>query len=88
MKIAVLYYAATLGAAQLLKLSSYTPLVLPMGLLLFDFSILQFPDANSVFNYHIMTYPYFAMIFEFIFPALTLSLAWARKKVPERVSSG
>jgi hypothetical protein len=57
-------------------------------LLLFDFSILQFPDANSVFNYHIMTYPYFAMIFEFIFPALTLSLAWARKKWPERVSSG
>jgi spore germination protein KB len=88
MKIAVLYYAATLGAAQLFKLSSYTPLVLPMGLLLLDFSILQFPDVASIFNFHALTYPYYAMLFELILPAISLLLASARKRIQERLPAG
>lgn len=88
MKITVLYYAATLGAAQLLKLRSYTPLVLPMGLLLLDFSILQYPDAASSFNFHALTYPYYAMLFEIFLPVLTLLLALIRKKIQGRAAAG
>ena len=80
-KITVLYYAATLGAAQLLKLPSYTSIVLPIGLLLFDLSILQFPDASSSFNFHALIYPYYAMLYEVLLPALTLLLALARKNI-------
>lgn len=80
-KIAVMYYAAALGTAQVLNLRSYTPVVLPIGLLMFDLSILQFPDTIDNFVFHSQTYSYYAVLFQLILPLLTLLVSQGRKKI-------
>ncbi|KUG04571.1 spore germination protein gerkb [hydrocarbon metagenome] len=80
-KMAVMYYAAALGTAQVLNLRSYTPVVLPIGLLMFDLSILQFPNALDNFVFHSQTYSYYALFFQLFLPLLTLLVSQGRKKI-------
>lgn len=79
-KTSILYYAVSLGTAQLLKLKSYLPVVLPIGVLMICLSLLQFESAfeNSYFTYTI--YPFYALPFQFFLPLLTLILAFIRGK--------
>lgn len=78
-KGSIFYYGAVLGVSQLLKLQSYTPLVLPMGALLLNISILLF----DVYIYDIidsgMLFPFYSMVFAFFLPLLTLIVAKVKK---------
>ncbi len=86
MKMAVMYYATVLGTSQILNLRTYTPVVLPIGLLIFDLSILQFPNATDNFVFHYQTYPYYALLFQLFLPLLTLLVSQVRKKIKGAVS--
>lgn len=79
-KVTVLYYAVSLGTAQLLKLKSYLPVVLPIGILMICLSLLQFESSfeNSYFTYTI--YPFYALPFQIFLPLLTLLVAIIRGK--------
>ncbi len=80
-KMAIFYYAATLGTAQVLNLRSYTPVVLPIGILMFDLSIIQFPNAVDNFVFHSQSYSYYAVLFQLIIPLLTILVSQTKKKV-------
>lgn len=77
-KISVFYYAAVLATAQILKLRTYLPLVLPMGALLVALSILLFSFSTEYFYFTSEIFPYYSIPFEIILPLSTLFLAYLR----------
>lgn len=78
LKLSVLYYAASLGLAQLLSLRSYLPLVLPLGSLLISLSILQIESTmeNAFFTARIS--PINKLPYEVFLPCLTLAVSRLR----------
>lgn len=50
-KISVFYWAAALGSAQWLELKEYKPLVLPVGILIYSFSILIHDSILDLFAF-------------------------------------
>ncbi|MGI6226551.1 MAG: GerAB/ArcD/ProY family transporter [Peptococcales bacterium] len=82
-KVAVFYYAITLGTAQLLGLRSYLPLVLPIGVSLTVLSITIFESVfeNILWNNNI--YPLYALPFQFLIPLVTLILARTKSNKEE-----
>ncbi len=74
LKICILYYATVLGMAQILKLKTYSPIVLPTGIIIVSMSVLQFNNVieNIEFAYNI--YPYYSSVFEFILPLVSLAI--------------
>ncbi len=79
-KAGIFYYAAVLGLAQICKLRSYTPLILPVGVLIFVLSVLQFNSSVELFLFNSNTYPYYAFFFQAVLPLLTL-LSMKLKKI-------
>lgn len=77
-KISVFYYAAVLATAQMLKLRTYLPLVLPMGALLVVLSILMYSFSLEYFYFAAELFPYYSIPFEIIIPLGTLLLAYLR----------
>ena len=77
-KITVFYYGTVLGLAQLLRLRSYLPLVLPIGALLVVLSILSSESNmyNTYFAFEI--YPYYSLPFQIGLPLLSLLIAVIR----------
>ncbi|MBZ4653417.1 MAG: hypothetical protein JG781_756 [Peptococcaceae bacterium] len=84
LKIAVLYYGAVLGTAQLLKLRSYLPLVLPMGAFMVSLSTLQFGSNIENINFAQEIYPYYALPFQVGLPLISLLIAILRG-VPKKM---
>jgi spore germination protein KB len=80
-KIALFYYAAVLGTAQLAHLGDYRPLVWPMGVLLVALSAQTANNALELVEYIIKPFPYFAGIFEFLLPTALLLTALVKKKL-------
>lgn len=80
LKISVMYYGTVLGMAQVLKINSYRPLVLPIGILMFIMSIIQFDSSVENFFFSITFYPYSTLLFQFFLPLITLITAATRKK--------
>ena len=71
-KIAVFYYATVLGLAQIFKLRSYKPLIVPVGILTIAISANLYPsDMEQVYCARYI-WPFNASLFEFILPAITL----------------
>lgn len=79
LKISVLYYGGVLGLAQLLKLRTYLPLVLPIGVILVTLSIIQFDSMVENLKWASEIYPYYSLPFQIGFPLLSLILAFIRK---------
>ena len=79
-KVTVLYYAVSLGTAQLLKLKSYLPVVLPIGVLMICLSILQFESAFEINYFALKIYPNYVLPFQLFLPLLTLLVAVIRGK--------
>lgn len=78
LKFSVFLYATVLSIAQLLKLHSYLPLVFPVGTIVVTLSILLF---DSIIEYrHFMSdiAPYYAILFTFGIPLLSLIIAMIR----------
>lgn len=78
-KISVFYYAAVLATAQIIKLRTYLPLVLPMGALLTSLSILMYDFAAEYFHFAGEIFPYYSIPFEIILPLGTFLLAVIRR---------
>jgi len=77
LKVCVFYYATVLGIAQLLKLRSYVPLVIPIGII--GISIALSNESTMQFSYSAKnTYPVFAMPFYIGLPLLSLFIAKVR----------
>lgn len=77
-KIAVFYYGTVLGLAQILRLRSYLPLVLPIGALLVVLSILS-SESNVYHTYFAFEiYPYYSLPFQIGLPLLSLFIAIIR----------
>ncbi|KKM10281.1 hypothetical protein SY88_14580 [Clostridiales bacterium PH28_bin88] len=79
-KVAVFYYAAALGAGQLLGLRDYRPVVLPIGVILAAWSHGLYEDARELVVWLATIWPPYAYTFELIIPSLLLLVAVLRKK--------
>ncbi|QGT99398.1 Spore germination protein GerKB [Candidatus Syntrophocurvum alkaliphilum] len=78
-KITICYYATVLGVAQVTKMQTYKPLTLPIGILMLILAIIQFDNVAENINFAIDVYPYYALLFQFILPFLTLIIGYIRK---------
>lgn len=79
-KVAIFYYIASLGTAQLFGLSDYRPIVLPIGLLLGVWSLELFQSSSQLIEWLTKTLPFYAFVFEFVIPVLLLITAVLRKQ--------
>lgn len=77
-KVTFYYYSTVLGLAQLLKLRSYLPLVLPLGAGLVSLSILQFESNIENIKFAFEIYPYYTIPFQLGLPLLSLLIAVIR----------
>lgn len=77
-KIGIFYFVAVLGAAQLLKLKDYKPLVLPMGVILTALSALVVGNTVEITQYIVSVFPPLAYLFEWVIPAVLLAVAVLR----------
>lgn len=83
-KVAVFYYATVLGLAQLLKLRSYKPLVVPIGILAAVISANLYPsDMEQVYCAQFI-WPFNASLFEFVLPAVTLIVIGIRRLIKRK----
>lgn len=80
-KTAIYYYLAVLGAAQLLNLKDYRPIVLPVGAIAASLSILQ---ARSLVEFQeftlYKTYTWYVLFFVMALPLFLLLVAVVRRK--------
>jgi spore germination protein KB len=85
-KIALFYYATVLGAAQLVNLKTYRPLVLPFGVLLVALSILVAANSGDLVAHIAKVWPIFAYVFEYIIPTglLLAAVAFGAKRKKAR----
>ncbi len=80
-KVSFFYYIIVLGSAQLLRLKSYRPLVLPMGAILAALSITVSASTLAMSDFIAHYWPFYALFtFEFGFPAALLAIALIRNK--------
>ena len=77
-KIAIYYYGTVLGLAQLVRLRSYLPLVLPVGALMVFLSIFLFESNVENINFSFSIYPYYSIPFQIGLPLLSLLVAVIR----------
>lgn len=80
-KVAIWYWVAVLGTAQVLELKDYRPLVLPIGAVLVAMSILLHPSILDLLDFLGRIWPPYALsIFEVGIPLLLLVTALVRGK--------
>jgi len=80
-KVTFFYYIIVLGSAQLLRLKSYRPLVLPVGAILAALSINVSESTLEIFDFIAHYWPFYALsTFEFGFPALLLGIALIKNR--------
>lgn len=80
-KIALLQFCVTQGLAQWLGLQDYKSLVLPIGVLLIILPLAIFHNSTDMFNAIFKIFPGFALIFEYMLPALLLFIGLIRARV-------
>lgn len=62
--LTVLYYTAVLGIAQLLKLKSYQPVVIPVGVVILGLSVVLFSSHIALKAFINQVFPYYALSIE------------------------
>lgn len=79
-KLTILMYVLCLGLAQTFELESYKILTLPLGLIMYVFSLNIFPNVAFLIEFT-ETMQLYVLIYGFIFPLLLLLISyWRRKK--------
>lgn len=78
-KGSLFYYGSVVGAAQLLNMRSYRPLILPIGALLLNISMLVYEEYIYDLIDAGLLFPFYSMIFAFFLPLLTLIVAKIKK---------
>ncbi|AIQ15118.1 GerAB/ArcD/ProY family transporter [Paenibacillus durus] len=79
MKIAVCYYCTVVGLAQWCRLSDYRSIVIPVGILLFIFSIVAYGTIMEDAVFASTIWPFFSFPFVILFPLLMLIIAKIRR---------
>ncbi|MGG1661072.1 GerAB/ArcD/ProY family transporter [Brevibacillus sp. NRS-1366] len=78
-KVSLFYYATVLGAAQSLNLSSYRPLVIPVGFLTVLFSFWGLPTFAAVGDLSLFVIPMSLVVFFCLVPAVLLLISTKKK---------
>jgi spore germination protein KB len=68
-----------LGLAQLLKLRSYTSLVIPIGAIAAAIAARLYESDMEQIYAGMNVWPFNASIYEFVLPLLTLAIVWIRR---------
>lgn len=79
LKVCIFYYAAVLSIAEFLKLRSYKPLVIPVGIISVIFAMSMYSSSEEEV-YEANIYSVYAIPFVIIFPIISLITAWIRQK--------
>lgn len=77
-KLSLSYYILTLGTAHWLSLSSYRPIVLPLGLLIVAITIWISHDDIKLRHFFGTEEPFYILSFRLVFPLLLLLIAYIR----------
>ena len=83
-KVSVFFYVASLGLAQLLRLSDYRIIVFPLSLLTVFFSFWNIPNIVYLINYMTIIQPFYLVTVQTVFPLFLLLIALARRKRSEK----
>ena len=83
-KLSVFLYVASLGLAQLLRLSDYRMVVFPLSLLIIFFSYWDIPNIVFLINYMTKIQPFYFVCVQTILPLFFLLIALARRKRSEK----
>lgn len=83
LKIAALHYSTVLGMGQVFKLRTIRPLIIPTGILMVIFSLINFRGFTENVEFIERGYPIYALPFQLGIPLLTLIVAVIRK-LPRR----
>ncbi len=79
MKISVLYYACVKGLAQITKLKSYTPIILPVGAIAVFYALTAHSSEVDHARWGTIYAAFFELPFVVVLPLVTLLLALIRK---------
>jgi spore germination protein KB len=82
-KVSVFLYVASLGLAQLLKLSNYRFIVFPLSLFILFFSNWGIPNIVVLVDYMTKIQPFYFVFVQTILPLFLLLIALARRKRSE-----
>ncbi|MEK0317046.1 GerAB/ArcD/ProY family transporter [Cohnella sp. 56] len=77
-KLGLTFYAALLGLAQLLGLSTYRPLIVPCGMVLLMMSVIVYPNIVYFRHFASQTWPLYALTMGFVLPLLIWSVSLFR----------
>jgi spore germination protein KB len=81
-KTSIFYYCASLGLAQVLGLSEYRSVVLPLGIIAATLSISLFPDVTALSTFLAEAWPLYSIsLFFFGLPLLLFSVTVIREKI-------
>ncbi len=83
LKITVLHYCAVLGLGQIFRLRSMGPLIIPIGILMVVFSIINFSNFTENTEFNLTANLIYCLFFQLGIPLLTLAIAIIRK-LPSR----
>jgi len=83
-KISLFYYITVLGLAQLLRLSDYRPIVLPIGFLLLVIAIWTTPNLQNLAHFLGTSGAFYLLTFQLGIPFVLLCLALLRKKFQQK----
>ncbi|MFZ5943012.1 MAG: GerAB/ArcD/ProY family transporter [Bacillota bacterium] len=78
--LSVFYYAAVLSTGELLKMRTYLPLVLPMGIVLIVLNTIEFESMLERIQFSADITPWLGLFFQFFFPLVTLVLGKMKKR--------
>lgn len=87
-KSCLFYYATTLGIAQLFRMRSYLPLVIPLGILSISYTLTVHEPSLVNVDTILKVWPFICFPFQIALPLLTLLLAKMRnlpKQAPKEV---
>ena len=79
-KLTVFYYCAVLALAQWSGLTSYRPLVMPLGVLMIALGAHNYRNVTELSNFITLTWPFYGLSLELLLPGLLLLVAVLRKK--------
>ncbi len=79
-KLCVVWYTVLLMISQLLGLTTYAGLSLPLGALVVGLAILLYRSDTEMLAFAFQTWPVYSFPFQALLPTLLAGLAWAREQ--------
>ncbi len=81
-KLSLLFYVVTLGTAEIFQYEDHRPFIIPMSIIITSLSFLVYDNIVEMTIFALNTWPFYAIIFEFIIPFILLLIALMKNKSP------